>query len=235
MIKIFNKLYTKNADSFYALLREKLKEEEKTFIVTANPEIFMISQKCEDVRELLLDENTTIVADGIGVIKGAKKVGIEVDGRICGVDISAKLFEFGSEMNKSVFLLGAKQEVLDALGKVLEEKYPGLEVAGSVNGYVPDKDAVFEEIKAKKPDIILVALGVPAQERLIYKHLDGFDKGIFVGIGGSFDVLSGTKERAPKFFINHNLEWLYRLLKEPSRIKRFYNNNIKFLFSVKKK
>jgi N-acetylglucosaminyldiphosphoundecaprenol N-acetyl-beta-D-mannosaminyltransferase len=138
-------------------------------------------------------------------------------------------------LKKKVFFLGAKQEVIDALLQVVREKYPNLEVAGAVNGYVPDKDAVFEDIKALQPDIVLVALGIPAQERLIYKHLSAFSKGIFVGVGGSFDVLSGTKERAPKFFINHNLEWLYRLLKEPSRIKRFYNNNIKFLFSVKKK
>ena len=70
--------------------------------------------------------------------------------------------------------------------------------------------------------------------KLIYKHLNEFDKGIFVGVGGSFDVLSGTKKRAPEFFIQHNLEWLYRITKEPSRLKRFYNNNIKFLFNVNK-
>ena len=83
-------------------------------------------------------------------------------------------------------------------------------------------------------DIVLVALGMPIQEKLIYKHLNEFDKGIFVGVGGSFDVLSGTKKRAPEFFIQHNLEWLYRITKEPSRLKRFYNNNIKFLFNVNK-
>lgn len=89
------------------------------------------------------------------------------------------------------------------------------------------------EAAAAAPDIMLVALGIPAQEKLIYKHLNKFKKGIFVGVGGSFDVLSGTKARAPEFFINHNLEWLYRILKEPSRIKRFYNSNVKFIFKVK--
>ena len=96
------------------------------------------------------------------------------------------------------------------------------------NGYVEDKNKVFETIEELEPDIILVALGMPVQEKLIYESLDKFNKGIFVGVGGSFDVLSGTKKRAPEFFIKHNLEWLYRIAKEPSRIRRFYDNNIKF-------
>jgi len=93
---------------------------------------------------------------------------------------------------------------------------------------------VFEEIASLKPDVCLVALGIPVQEKLIYKHLDKFEKGIFVGVGGSFDVISGTKKRAPEFFIKCNLEWLYRIAKEPKRLKRFYNSNVKFIFAVKK-
>ena len=117
---------------------------------------------------------------------------------------------------------------------VIKEKYPNLKIAGMTNGYVEDKDAVFKKIKKAKPDICLVALGIPAQEKLIYKHLDEFDKGIFVGVGGSLDVLSGTKKRAPKLFIKLNLEWLYRIAKEPKRLKRFWDNNVKFIFEVKK-
>ena len=97
-----------------------------------------------------------------------------------------------------------------------------------------DKDAVFSQIEVAAPDIILVALGVPQQEELIYRHLHKFQKGIFVGVGGSFDVLSNTKSRAPKLFIRLNLEWLYRILREPSRLKRFYQNNVKFIFRVRK-
>ena len=105
---------------------------------------------------------------------------------------------------------------------------------GSKNGYVENKDDIFKEIVKKEPDIVMVALGVPFQEKLIYKHLDKFKKGIFVGVGGSFDVISGTKKRAPKIFIKLNLEWLYRIIKEPSRLKRFYESNIKFLLNIKK-
>lgn len=79
-----------------------------------------------------------------------------------------------------------------------------------------------------------MALGVPLQEKIIYENISKFEKGIFIGVGGTFDVLSGTKKRAPKIFIKLNLEWLYRIIKEPKRLKRFYENNIKFYLKVKR-
>lgn len=233
MINYFNKLYKGTKADFLKLLKNDLALGKKRFIVTANPEAFILGKENPDIDKLLTDEATTVVADGIGIVKGADIVGIKVEERIPGVDIAEQLFSYGNEMKKSIFLFGSKKEVIDALVKHLSEAYPDLVVAGSVDGYVEDKDKVFDEIAEKAPDIVLVALGMPAQERLIYKHLSRFDKGIFVGVGGSFDVLSGTKERAPEFFIKHNIEWLYRIVKEPKRLKRFYNNNIKFIFKLR--
>lgn len=234
MKRFFEKLYKGSREKFLSMVFDNLNNEKRMFIVTANPEAFMFGAENEEIAELLLNEKTTVVADGIGIVKGGKKIGVEIEERIPGVDIAEKLFEYGNELEKTIFLLGAKLEVIEALKKVLAEKYPKLKIVGAVDGYVEDKDGIFEEIKAISPDICLVALGIPAQELLIYKHLDAFNKGIFVGVGGSFDVLSGTKQRAPQFFINHNIEWLYRILKEPNRIKRFYDGNIKFLFKLKK-
>lgn len=234
MNNYFQKLYKGTKADFLNLLKNDLSQDNKRFIVTANPEAFMLGRENTDFDKLLLDEATTVVADGIGIVKGADIVGVSVAERIPGVDIAEKLFCYGNEMKKSVFLFGAKQEVIDALLERLSKLYPNLVIAGAVNGYVEDKDKVFEDMAALAPDIVLVALGMPAQERLIYKHLSLFNKGIFVGVGGSFDVLSGTKERAPEFFINHNIEWLYRIVKEPKRLKRFYNNNVKFIFKLKK-
>ena len=116
----------------------------------------------------------------------------------------------------------------------IKKEYPKIVIKGHANGYVKDKDKVFQDIIKSKPDICLVALGIPEQELLIDKHINDFKKGIFMGVGGSFDVFSETKKRAPKIFIKLNLEWLYRLFKEPYRIKRFYNNNIKFIIYVLK-
>ena len=235
MVKFFDKLYKDSKENFLNIIRDKLLNNQKMFIVTANPEAFIYGQREKDFGSILLDEETTVVADGIGIVKGAKKIGTHIAGRIPGIEIAEKLLEYGNEFSKSVFFLGAKREVIDALRLLVENKYPDLKILGAVNGYVADKDKVFEEIKKAKPDIVMVALGIPAQERLIYKHLSSFEKGIFIGVGGSFDVLSGTKQRAPEFFIDHNLEWLYRIVKEPSRIKRFYNNNIKFILKLKRK
>ena len=234
MRKLFDKLYKKSAQSFYEILSDNLKNNKKTFVVTANPETFMISEKNEDVRKMLLDKETVMVPDGIGVLKAGKKIGYNIEERITGIDIANELLKFGNEQKKSIYLFGSKQEVIDSMKIVIKEQYPNLKLVGTSNGYVTDKDKVFDEIVKLEPDIVLVALGIPPQEMLIYKHLNRFKKGIFVGIGGSFDVMSGMKKRAPKIFIKLNLEWLYRIMKEPKRFKRFYNSNVKFILEIRK-
>lgn len=234
MKELFDKLYNKSEESFYEILEKNLSQNKKTFIVTANPETFMMSEKDEEMRKLLLDNDTFLVPDGIGIVKAARMINYDVKERITGIDIANELLKLANKQKKSIYLFGAKQEVIDSMEKVLKESYPNLNLVGMSNGYEKDKDKVFEKIVKAKPDIVLVALGIPFQEKLIYKHLDEFDKGIFVGVGGSFDVISGHKKRAPKIFIKLNLEWLYRILKEPKRLKRFYDSNVKFLFKVKK-
>lgn len=234
MKELFDKLYNKSEESFYKILNKNLKENKKMFIVTANPETFMMSDNDEEMKKLLLDKETILVPDGIGIVKAARMINYDVKERIAGIDIANKLLELGNKQKKSIYLFGSKQEVIDSMKEVLKEKYPNLKLLGASNGYEKDKDKVFEKIAKTKPDIVLVALGIPLQEKLIYKHLNKFDKGIFVGVGGSFDVLSGSKKRAPKLFIKTNTEWLYRIVKEPKRIKRFWNSNVKFLFKVRK-
>lgn len=123
---------------------------------------------------------------------------------------------------------------MDLLIKNLNEKYSNLVIAGSENGYVKDKAEAYKKVEEAKPDIVLVALGIPNQELLIYNNLDKFDKGIFIGVGGSFDVLSGMKKRAPKFFIKTHLEWFYRIMTEPKRLKRFFKSNIRYMSKIEK-
>ena len=234
MKELFDKLYNKSEESFYEILEKNLSQNKKTFIVTANPETFMMSEKDEEMRKLLLDNDTFLVPDGIGIVKAARMINYDVKERITGIDIANELLKLGNKQKKSIYLFGAKQEVIDSMEKVLKESYPNLNLVGMSNGYEKDKDKIFEKIVKTKPDIVLVALGIPLQEKLIYKHLDKFDKGIFVGVGGSFDVISGHKKRAPKIFIKLNLEWLYRILKEPKRLKRFSDSNVKFIFKVRR-
>lgn len=234
MKKFFDKIYKESFNEFIEEIKRDVISNNKKFIVTANPETFMIAKKDDDFKKLLLDAKTTIIPDGIGIVKAGRKLGYNITERIPGIDISTNLLQICNELKKDLYLFGSTEDVIKSLKKVLNNSYPNINFVGSSNGFVKDKDKVFEEISKLKPDIILVALGIPNQEKLIYKHLDKFQKGIFIGVGGSFDVISGYKKRAPQLFIKLNLEWLYRIVKEPKRIKRFYQNNIKFMFMINK-
>lgn len=229
----FNKLYRGSFEDFVRELSGKLDREEKTFVVTANPETLMIAESNPVYDGILRRPDTTIVADGIGVVKAANMLGIELPGRVTGVETVQRLLALLNEKERSLYLFGAQKEVLEKLVSRIAAEYPGIRLLGSCDGYVKDKDAVFEQIVNLQPDVTLVALGIPQQEVLISRYYDRFEKGIFIGVGGSFDVLSGTKKRAPALFIKLNLEWLYRIACEPKRIKRFYNSNVKFIFKIR--
>lgn len=232
MIEYFEKIYKNSADNFHSLVKSNINNGKKMFIVTANPETLMIAEKNHDFKSALLDDATTIIADGIGIVKGSKMLKHDIKETIPGVELCTKLFEYCNELKKSIFLLGAKEEVVSKLVQVINSNYPNAKVCGYENGYVHNKQDVFEKIATLNPDVVLVALGIPDQELLIHNNLNKFNKGIFVGVGGSFDVLSGTKKRAPQCFRNMHLEWLYRIIKEPKRFNRFFNSNIKYILKI---
>ena len=230
MRKYFERLYNKSNEEINLLLKEHLINNEKKFIVTANPETFMKSLNDNDIQKLLSDKETILVPDGIGVVKAAKMLDIDIKERITGVDISSKALEICNKNKKSIYLFGSKKEVLDKLIININQKYPNINIVGFSDGYVEDKDKIMQEIISLSPDLILIALGVPNQELLINKYIEKAKKGVFIGVGGTFDVLSGCKKRAPKLFIKLNLEWMYRIICEPTRLKRFIQNNIVFMF-----
>lgn len=132
------------------------------------------------------------------------------------------------------FICSEQKERFDFFCQTVEKEYKNVHISGYTDGYVEDKEKVMRQITELDPDLVFVALGAPQQELLIHKYFRSDRKGIYIGVGGSFDVLSGKKQRAPSFFIRHNLEWLYRITKEPKRIKRFWNSNVKFLFELRK-
>lgn len=232
MREYYEKIYTEGYESFVNVISETINQDKKMFIITANPETLMIGKKHATFDTILKRKDVCIVPDGIGVVKAGNFLGYPIKERVTGVEISKSLLEILDREKKSIYLFGAKAEVLNKLVDKLGKEYPGIKIAGYHDGYAQDKDKIFEEIVEKKPDVVLVALGIPQQEMLIGKFYDRFEKGIFVGVGGSFDVLSGTKKRAPQIFIKLNIEWLYRILKEPKRIGRFCKSNIRFIFQI---
>ena len=230
MKDILEKIYNEEENIFYSILEDLLTTNKKKFIITVNPEIIMKSYKNIEIKKMLLNDNNILVPDGISIIKKAKQYNINIKERITCVDISSKALEICNKNKKSIYLFGSKKEVLDKLIININQKYPNINIVGFSDGYVEDKDKIMQEIISLSPDLILIALGVPNQELLINKYIEKARKGVFIGVGGTFDVLSGCKKRAPKLFIKLNLEWLYRIICEPTKLKRFIQNNIVFMF-----
>lgn len=231
---IYTNLYINNKKECYNLIENKLKNKEKEFIITANPETYMLSRKDSEISDMIYNKNNLVVPDGISIVKTSNIIGYNIKERITGVDLAEYLFELANENKYKIYLFGASENVMDKLTNVISTKYPNINLVGGTNGYIKDKDGVMNYIKTTNPDIVMLALGIPLQEKLIHKHINDFKKGIFIGVGGSFDVISGTKKRAPKIFIKLNLEWLYRIASEPKRIARFIKHNIKYLIVILK-
>ena len=231
---IYTNLYINNKKECYNLIENKLKNKEKEFIITANPETYMLSRKDSEISDMLYNKNNLIVPDGISIVKTSNLLGYNIKERITGVDLAEHLLTLANENKYKVYLFGASEDVMDKLTNAISTKYPNINLVGGTNGYIKDKDGVMNYIKTTNPDIVMLALGIPLQEKLINKHINDFKKGIFIGVGGSFDVLSGTKKRAPRIFIKLNFEWLYRIASEPKRITRFIKHNIKYLIVILK-
>lgn len=205
---------------FVQKLDEHLSNQEKAFVVTANPEIVMKAKEDEQYKKVM-DQATYITADGIGVVKAAQLLNKPIPERVTGYDTMLELLKLAEEKQYSIYLLGAAQETLDKAVQNIQSDHPNIQIAGFHNGFFDWNDnSIKQEIIDKKPDLIFVALGVPRQENWIAQNLPSFEKGVCIGVGGSFDVIAGTVERAPVAWQKANLEWLYRLIKQPSRWKR---------------
>ncbi len=189
------------------------------YVVTPNPEIVWLSRKNDGLKQSLR-EASLVLPDGIGVIYGAKTLGRPLRERIPGIEFAEQLFARLAADGKSVFMYGAKPGVADVAAAAMAAKYPGLVIAGTADGYVGDDSIVIERINAAKPDFLMVCLGAPKQEIWMAQNADSLDVGLMAGLGGSLDVFAGTAERAPESWRRLNLEWLYRLVKQPRRIGR---------------
>lgn len=202
------------------ILTERINANKKTFLVTANPEIVMHANDDDDYLQII-KEADFVIADGIGIIIGSKIIGQPLPERIPGFELMQDLLKKGHEEGWSAYFLGAKREVVETAVANIHRQYPNLTISGFHDGYFDwDSDEIPNEIIKTQPDLIFVALGLPRQEKFIAKHLPAFEKGLFIGVGGSFDVLAGAVKRAPVFWQKLNLEWLYRLMKQPSRWRR---------------
>jgi len=205
---------------FVDLLVNRIEQQEKTFVVTANPEVVMQANENPTVMTYL-KQATYICADGIGVVKAAQILGDSLPERVTGYDTMVRLLEVGQQKHFKIYLLGAQKETIEKTVANIHKNYPNVDVVGYHDGYFDWNNNDFaKEIATLQPDLVFVALGVPRQEKWITENLEKFTKGVFIGVGGSFDVIAGTVKRAPVIWQKLNLEWLYRLLRQPSRFGR---------------
>lgn len=176
-----------------------------------------------------------INADGASVVLASKFLKKQLPERVAGVDLMQDLVKLSSGKGYSIYLLGAKQEVVEKTRDVLSSKYPNLKIKGIHNGYFKEDywPVISKELKTLKPDFVFVGITSPIKEYLIeYLQNDGNDC-VFMGVGGSFDVISGNIPRAPKWMQKMNLEWLFRVMQEPRRLfKRYFVGNGKFIWEV---
>lgn len=200
-------------------LLDDIAQKKKSFIVAINPEKIMHGTRDPELKELL-NSATYQIPDGNGVVLLSKRQGGKIKERVTGCDLFQQLCELAALENKKVFLYGAKPGVATKTKEILEERYKGLNVVGTLDGYQKDQQLIIDTINQAKPDFLFVALGSPAQEKWIQSNMERLDVSVFQGVGGSFDVVSGNIKRAPVFMQKIGLEWLHRVILEPKRIGR---------------
>ncbi len=200
------------------------------YVVTPNPEIVMMCRGDGAVMDAV-QRADLVLPDGVGVVYGARILGTPLKGKLPGIDFAQALMSELAKIDGRVFLLGSKPGVAEMAAKNLSDRYPGLTICGTMDGYFKDDAPVIEAVNAAKPDLLFVCLGAPKQELWMQRNAPKLHVGIMAGLGGSLDVFAGTVKRAPKFFQKLGLEWFYRLIKEPWRIGRMMQLP-KFLFAT---
>ena len=176
-----------------------------------------------------------INADGASVVLASKYLKKPLPERVAGIDLMMNLVELADQKSYKIFLLGAKEEVVKKTKEKLIQKYSKLNIVGIRNGYFKESDweMVSEQIEKTNPDLVFVGITSPIKEYLIEYLQNKGHKEVFMGVGGSFDVISGNIPRAPLWMQKMNLEWLFRMLQEPKRLfKRYFVGNTKFINAV---
>lgn len=196
-----------------------LETPETDYVVTPNPEIVMACGSDPEAARAV-EAASLVLPDGIGIIYGAKILGRPLPEKVPGADFALQMFAEMAGAGRSVYLLGAKPGVAEKAGERLAGQFPGLVIAGAADGYFQEDGPVIERINAAAPDMLLVCLGAPKQEKWMYANRGKLRVRLMAGLGGSLDVYAGVVERAPERWRKLELEWLYRLCREPKRIGR---------------
>lgn len=208
-----------------------IKVRKPTQHVVINASKVNLMERDEELREIV-NACPLINADGASIVWAAKQLGVPLKERVTGIDLFLKLVELSNEKGYSIYLFGAKEEIVTKVKNIFEEKYPNIKIVGYRNGYFTEADEpqIAADMKESGADMMFVAFSSPKKEYWIKKYLNEINIPFVMGVGGSFDVVAGVTERAPEWMQKHGLEWLYRFLQEPKRMwRRYIIGNVQFI------
>lgn len=206
------------------VVREVISHREPHLIVTADANCLVLAHQDKDFGKIL-DRAALITADGSGVLWALRRKGVHLEQKVSGVDLAERLIADSSSSGYRIYLLGAEPGVAEEAARRMTEKYPGSQIVGFRHGFFePHEEAgIAQEIAATRPDILMVAMGMPRQERFILAHQGTVGAPIGVGVGGTLDVFAGKAKRAPVLWQRLHLEWLWRTLLNPSKWSKLKN------------
>lgn len=217
-----------------SLIEEYIASGNFHYIVTPNPEFLVLAQKDLQFRQILNNANLSI-ADGIGILWAAKHYHTPLPEKVTGTDTMINFMPIAAKKGYKIFLLGGTPGIVEKTKHTLLKKYPNLNVVGADPGPIINNDddlkrsqVIVEKINQSQADILFVAFGAPKQEKFISYFQNQLKVKVAIGIGGAFDYISGKTTRAPMLLRRLGLEWFYRLITNPSRIKRIWQAVITF-------
>ena len=221
-------------DEAVAKLTQDTLQRKRNFVVTANAEIIMMAQDDKEYKTLLAETADLILPDGAGTVWAGNYLGYTVPERVAGYDLYLRLLEEAAKHKIPVYFFGGKPGIAEEAEAEGKRRWPGLHVAGCRNGYfsAEEEPDIIEDINRSGATMLFAALGAPKQEKWLAQYRDRLQPCLLMGIGGSFDVLAGKMQRAPKWMQDAKLEWLFRLMKQPSRFGRMLALP-KFVFAVR--
>ena len=192
-----------------------------SMVATANAEMLLNATHDAELKKIL-NAASLVVPDGAGTVWAARHLGKKMPERVAGFDLVQELMKIAPTHDFKFFLFGAAPDIADKAKAKAETLYPGIKIVGTRNGYfkAEDEPEIIAQIKSSRPDILLAALGVPKQEKWLFKHKDELKVPVSIGVGGTFDVMAGVVKRAPLWMQKARLEWLFRAMLQPSRAGR---------------
>lgn len=195
--------------------------EQTRQVVTINPEGVWLARTNEEFRQII-EQAFLVTPDGTGILWAAQQQGRKLKERVTGIELLEQICRRAAQQGWHIYLLGAKPGFAEEAAAVLQQRYAGLNIVGTDNGYFRDREeSAIAAVRQSQPDVLFAALGMPFQEQWVYQHRHELGAKLAVGVGGSFDVISGHVRRAPQLWQKLRIEWLWRLFSDPKRWRRY--------------